>query len=182
MTINGEKAPAFSAKTLNLPQAPPSYVNQIIELSRQKYAVERAVVEKIIREGIENRGKSPAQLQQPPQLDRPKAQAQLNQVEQYQSQADHTKAASGLIKAITGGGTNETGSMQIQEPPLSEDSEEPAKKRKRTRRGGKKHKKKQQEDSTATPSTTKAAEQVIRPAPQAKPAQSLEDERTIRLR
>src|SRR5205823_4577869 len=59
MTINGEKAPGFSAKTLNLPPQGTNYVSQIIELSRQRYAAERAAVEKIIREGIEGRIQSP---------------------------------------------------------------------------------------------------------------------------
>jgi len=159
MMINGEKAPAFSAKTLNLPPQPTSYVSQIIELSRQRYAVERAVVEKIIRESIEGRQQN-VQAPKPqsalpaahvdnrpnPQVARPKAQAQLNQLAQN-SPKNGSKVASTLIKAVTGGasGTNESAAMQVQESGSTANqtnSEQP--KRKRTRRGGRKNKKKNQ--------------------------------------
>lgn len=50
MTIDGEKAPAFSAKTLNLPQPPDTQASEIIELSRQRYGQERTAVEDRIRE------------------------------------------------------------------------------------------------------------------------------------
>jgi hypothetical protein len=50
MMIDGEKAPAFSAKTLNLPQPPADASKEIIELSRQRYAQERSVVATRIRQ------------------------------------------------------------------------------------------------------------------------------------
>lgn len=50
MTIDGEKALAFSAKTLNLPTPPEDLTPQIIELSRQRYAQDRATVEARIRQ------------------------------------------------------------------------------------------------------------------------------------
>lgn len=50
MTINGEKAHAFSAKTLSLPQAPESLMSKIIELSRQRYGKPREEVVAYIRE------------------------------------------------------------------------------------------------------------------------------------
>jgi hypothetical protein len=148
MMINGEKAPAFSAKTLNLPPQPTNYVSQIIELSRQRYTVERAVVEKIIRESIE--GKIQAPKPQPalpeanhvdnrpnPQVARPKAQAQLNHLAHTTANTGN-KVASTLIKAVTGGvaGAAESAAMQVQQS-----ADIPAPKRKRTRRGGKKNKK-----------------------------------------
>ena len=49
MTIGGEKALAFSAKTLNLPQTPADYFDRIIELSRQRYTQPRPQVEEIIK-------------------------------------------------------------------------------------------------------------------------------------
>lgn len=49
MMINDEKAPAFSAKTLSLPTPPENLSAQIIELSRQCYAQEKAVVDAHIR-------------------------------------------------------------------------------------------------------------------------------------
>jgi len=48
MIINGEKAPPFSAKTLNLPEAPEDLSAKIVELSRQRYTSDRAAVEKSI--------------------------------------------------------------------------------------------------------------------------------------
>jgi hypothetical protein len=189
MMINGEKAPAFSAKTLNLPQPTADTVNQIIELSRQRYALDRVVVEKSIRESIENKS-LPSGNQQPSlpppqqQVARPKAQAQLNKIPKNPS-----KIASTLIKAVTGGAsgtTPESATMQIQTAP--HETEEP-KKRKRTRRGGKKNKKrppsqddnviKQQPDDDVAP-------QVYQPQAPAKTVpsinKSLEDEQVIRLR
>jgi hypothetical protein len=140
MMINGEKAPAFSAKTLNLPQPSATTVSQIIELSRQRFSADKVVVEKIIRESIENRslpsGNKQPQLPQPQQVARPKAQAQLNRIANNPS-----KIASTIIKAVTGGAsgtTPESATMQIQ---TNTDSGEPNRKRKRTRRGGKKNKK-----------------------------------------
>ncbi len=49
MMIRGEKAPAFSAKTLNLPQAPADSSERIIELSRERYSKDRAEVDQLIR-------------------------------------------------------------------------------------------------------------------------------------
>jgi hypothetical protein len=87
-------------------------------------------VEKIIRESIEG-----------PQVARPKAQAQLNQLAQTTNNnaPSGNRVASTLIKAVTGGtaGSSESASMQVQQST----SENPAPKRKRTRRGGKKNKK-----------------------------------------
>jgi hypothetical protein len=206
MTINGEKAPAFSAKTLNLPPPPTSYVAQIVELSRQRYSVERAVVEKIIRESIEGRLEAPKQqpaLPKPdvdnrpnPQVARPKAQAQLNHLAQNTASAG-SKVASTLIKAVTGGasGTNESAALQVQQTVSSPDqtnSEQPRKKR--TRRGGRKNKKKNQPAQAQTqvqqPGTTEikphrvevqATPQVRVPEAQPKPQHSNE-ETVIRLR
>lgn len=49
MTISGEKAPAFSAMTLDLPTPPGDMTKQIVELSRQRYASKRHEVEDLIR-------------------------------------------------------------------------------------------------------------------------------------
>jgi hypothetical protein len=45
MMISGEKAPAFSAKTLNLPVAEHDHTDRIVELSRERYASNLAEVE-----------------------------------------------------------------------------------------------------------------------------------------
>jgi hypothetical protein len=50
MTINGEKAPAFSAKTLNLPPPSQDFSHQIIEFTRQRYATDKQTVESRIRD------------------------------------------------------------------------------------------------------------------------------------
>jgi hypothetical protein len=187
MMINGEKAPAFSAKTLNLPQPTANTVSQIIELSRQRYAVDKAVVEKIIRESIETRslpsGNQQTPLPEPQQVARPKAQAQLNHINEI-AKKNPAKIASTLIKAVTGGTTGESATMQVQQE--ATDSIGEPKKRKRTRRGGKKHKKR-----TEAPTNTPA--EVIKTAPQheqphvpvatAPPAdKAFDDEQVIRLR
>ncbi|MDR0591608.1 MAG: type IV secretion system DNA-binding domain-containing protein [Candidatus Nomurabacteria bacterium] len=52
MIINGEKAPAFSATTLNIPVPQTDYSNTIIENSRRNYARGRAEVEREISEII----------------------------------------------------------------------------------------------------------------------------------
>jgi hypothetical protein len=107
------------------------------------------VVEKIIRESIEGKITAPKPQQALPeantipQVARPKAQAQLNNL--AQSTANTGKVASTLIKAVTGGasGSTESASMQVQQ---TSGEENPTPKRKRTRRGGKKNKKRTLQD------------------------------------
>lgn len=53
MIINGEKVPAFSATSLNLPNSPKDNLPAIIESSRAGYSRPRAEVEKEIKETIE---------------------------------------------------------------------------------------------------------------------------------
>ena len=50
MTINGEKTPAFSGTTLNIPPPQEDHSAEIIELSRTRYAQTREVVEQLIRD------------------------------------------------------------------------------------------------------------------------------------
>jgi len=52
MVINGEKAPAFSARTLNLPTATSDNTHMIIENTRARYSQPRAVIEQMISEKI----------------------------------------------------------------------------------------------------------------------------------
>lgn len=66
MVINGEKAPAFSARTLQLPPAQTDNMPAIVEWTRQNYARTREDVERSINELImppENLQKRPAQPQ-----------------------------------------------------------------------------------------------------------------------
>ena len=53
MIINGEKAPAFSATTLNIPKTPQDNFDSIVRSSREKYSRNRAEVETEIRQTIE---------------------------------------------------------------------------------------------------------------------------------
>lgn len=48
MAIDGEKTPAFSGKTLNIPEAPPSHMEAMVEYSRSQYAKSKAEVEQSI--------------------------------------------------------------------------------------------------------------------------------------
>ena len=77
MMINDEKAPAFSAKTLNLPPTPADSSMQIIELSRSRYAKDRATVEAHVRQnsGLDASVSQASQQQASAPL-RPQAQAQ----------------------------------------------------------------------------------------------------------
>ncbi len=53
MIINGEKVPAFSAKTLSIPDTPKDNFDAIVDYSREFYARPRLEVEQEIRETIE---------------------------------------------------------------------------------------------------------------------------------
>ena len=62
MIINGEKVPAFSATTLNIPQTPNDNFDAIVMSSRDKYSRPRAEVEAEIRETIEQSEKYKKEL------------------------------------------------------------------------------------------------------------------------
>lgn len=55
MSINGEKAAAFSGTTLNIPEPPKKDINDIIAVSRQSYASDKASIEQMIREATESK-------------------------------------------------------------------------------------------------------------------------------
>lgn len=103
MMISDEKAPAFSAKTLNLPQTPADSTAQIIELSRSRYTQDRQVVEGIVRQASGLAIDVPNQQQKPshPPGMRPKTQAQVQQVSKTPpSQQDANKMGSGVLKSV----------------------------------------------------------------------------------
>ncbi len=132
MMINDEKAPAFSAKTLNLPTAPDDLTSRIISLSRERFASERAMVEKMVRDNSGLAIDAPAPTPQLPPA-RPKTQAQLNQLDKI---SDRSAQNEHLTKAF---GSNALSSLTSQHT-LAKDNEAP-KKRRRGKRGGKKHRK-----------------------------------------
>ncbi len=76
MTINGEKVPAFSAITLNLPEQPIDQTSYIIDHSRSLYASSREYVERYVGERylVENQPQQNSQPRpQAPQAPRPVA-------------------------------------------------------------------------------------------------------------
>jgi hypothetical protein len=107
MTIDGEKAPAFSAKTLSLPQPVDDLTPRIVELSRQRYAQDRIEIEKIIHQAATKL--TAEKLASGSQPARPKAQHQLKQVETIEKtkppadkpQDRATKAAAGLLRSVS---------------------------------------------------------------------------------
>ncbi len=156
MMISGEKAPAFSAKTLNLPEVQTDLTAHMIELSRQRYASDLASVEALIRQNTLNH----AAIAQPPPI--AKLPAPSHRV---------GRMATNLVQ---------TGVIDKVED-FRDDSEaaadEPAKK-KRTRRGGRKHKKKTID--IPTPATSQAPSRPAVPETAIKDPAS--DEFVIKLR
>jgi hypothetical protein len=124
MMIGDEKAPAFSAKTLNLPVAPDSLIARIVALSRERYAQERTVVEDLVRKNglaIDQ----PADEKPAPQPAKPHTQAQVQRLDEIATQESRNKPVKlgGLLQQIPA------------------DAQEPSapKKRRRGKRGGKKN-------------------------------------------
>lgn len=60
LTINGEKSPAFSLKSLAVPSAQKDNTEAIVDLSRQRYSLRKAEVEQIIKENHEKGHKTGA--------------------------------------------------------------------------------------------------------------------------
>jgi hypothetical protein len=160
MMIHDEKAPAFSAKTLNLPLPPDDLTSRIIALSRERYAQDREVVERLVRQ---NAGLAIDAAAEPPKLPpaKPKTHARLNNLNTLNSQADKNEA---IKKAV---GANVLQSLDAESTPALEQPAE-TKKRRRGKRGGRKHK--------------KSGDGISQKPIVIKPAHSSEEERIIRLR
>lgn len=154
MTISGEKAPAFSAKTLNLPTTPEDSTARIVELSRERYTKERNVVEQRIFEATGMESLAPQQ--------QPESQPRSEQAHDTPPAGDIGKVVSGLIKSDgeSSSVVNNTNSQQRA-------------KRKRTRRGGRGRKRK------APVQSDNNIQQVSRSS---KPAKEPEPEQVIKLR
>lgn len=153
MMINDEKAPAFSAKTLNLPQSPQDFSSKMIELSRERYAQERHVVEARIMKTSGLDSLPAADIPTPQQ--RPKVQDRLNRLEQ---QAPSEKL--GRLATTT---INPDNQPQTQFPQPGD--MEPKAKRRRGRRGGRKNKR---PDESTNPQESSSSNQ--------------QDEHIVRLR
>lgn len=158
MVIGGEKTPAFSARTLELPPAQTDNTLQIIENTRRLYSRSRAEVEQEITLAI-----------QPPQHLLPKNVQSASQAKQWPIPASAkpvaTPAKPAALPATTTPATDPT--------PAGESSTEqapPKKKRTRTR------KRKSSSNTAALPAVTPPKDEV--PVRDAKPA----DEAEIKLR
>jgi hypothetical protein len=115
MTIDGEKAPPFTARTLNLPVAEADNTNEIIELSRARYASDLAAVDAHIRRSTLSHEAITA----------PKIAEKLPSPSHRVG-----RMATNLVKAGVIGSTNEL-RIETTETPSAE-----VPKKKRTRRGG----------------------------------------------
>ena len=155
MIINGEKAPPFSAKTLNLPIPAADPTAEIVELSRQRYAQERSVVEELVRRAaglaIDRPGQQ-QQAQQKPQL-RPQAQAQLNRNEAH-------KPAPKLHKPANTAGIGKLAASGLGRPDMAHASAGP--KRRRRSRGKKNAPQATGQARPKAPITADSQEMVIR--------------------
>ncbi len=134
MMIGDEKAPAFSAKTLNLPPPSDDLTSRIVALSRERYTQDRSVVEELVRKnaGLAMDEKSPE-----PQPPKPKVQAQLNQIKIIESNQSSNQKAGRV-------GANILQSLKTE----SVSPEVPARKRRRGKRGGKKNRSSQLQNPT----------------------------------
>jgi hypothetical protein len=153
MMINDEKAPAFSAKTLNLPTPPDDLTSRIVALSRERYTQDREVVEKLVRG---NAGLAIDAMPEQPKLPpaKPRVQAQLNNLDSLATQ--HAQNHD-LKKAV---GANILQSISLNRS--SEPQTEP-KKRRRGKRGGRKNKKSgANQPMIVTPDNQAGEEQTIR--------------------
>ena len=124
MMIEGEKAPAFSAKTLDLPAVQEDHTPEIIELTRKYYSRDVADVDAHIRKNSLGMQETIAQPAPQPKLPSPSHRV--------------GRMATNLVQAgvieRTEDFRNDSGNQS-----MASDSNAPAK-RKRTRRGGKKNK------------------------------------------
>jgi hypothetical protein len=161
MMISDEKAPAFSAKTLNLPSPPDDLSSRIIALSRDRYAQDCETVEKLVRQnaGLAIDAAQPAPQLPPP---KPKVQAQINNInaiERQQSQNEELRKAVGANILQSIGPKADSRATNSPTEPAEH------KKRRRGKRGGKKHKKSSAGGSqpvVVSPSQPASNEQVIK--------------------
>ena len=129
MVINGEKSPAFSARTLNLPPPQADLTPQIIQQTREWYSRDRADIEREIEEKIRSTGSG--------------QQATMPTGRPGQGGMSVAKAAAASA-AITNPGSNPQAAL-----PEGADGNIEPKKRKRTRS----RKKKSDEEASAPPPT-----------------------------
>ncbi|MBX4188934.1 type IV secretion system DNA-binding domain-containing protein [Candidatus Saccharibacteria bacterium] len=134
MMIGDEKAPAFSAKTLNLPVPGDDLTSRIVSLSRELYTQDRSTVEQLVRRNAGLMMDAQPTEQPKPQQVKPKVQAQLNHIDKIETQSTQNQTinkavGSNILQSLTG---NTKSAPTVPEP---------AKKRRRGKRGGRKNRK-----------------------------------------
>ncbi|HET9722022.1 MAG TPA: DUF87 domain-containing protein [Candidatus Saccharimonadales bacterium] len=150
MMISDEKAPPFSAKTLNLPTAPDDLSDRIVALSRERYTRNRSEVEQLVRQNAGLAMDASKDTQASSQPAKPRVQAQLNNLDTLQAQTtkNHQLRVGAILKSMAG----------ID----AADGTEPSKaKRRRGKRGGKKHKKAQSAETQSTGSVESPSEEQV---------------------
>lgn len=167
MTITGEKAPPFSAKTLNLPEAKEDCTADIIQITRERYTRDKAEVDEIIRKNTlaYEPVAAPAALPDPNRS----RTTYVNNINKIDSLIDQQKNHQLVGKLATSlNELNEPAPPQI--APLELNTQAQPIKKKRTRRGGKNRNKSPQHETT-----------IITPSQPVAPEQASEDQ-IIRLR
>jgi len=130
MMIGDEKAPSFSAKTLNLPSPSEDLTSRIVALSRERYTQERSVVEDLVRKnsGLAMDQADEHKTEAQPQPAKPRIQAQVQRL-------DEIAAQEAAVKPLKLGGLLQ----QLPDDIRVQEASAP-KKRRRGKRGGKKNK------------------------------------------
>ena len=179
MVINGEKAPAFSARTLQLPPAQADNTAAIVAHTRATYSRTREDVERSINELImppEHLQKRPAQPQSASQAKQWPVATSATPVSSQQSEQQHTPNRPKLIVDTPAGEAAiaatkplpvlpkppETARPDQQQP--DDDADKPAKK-KRTRR--RKKKTNSDENISGSQPSTEQSDSHIKPRPDA---------------
>ena len=117
MVINGEKAPAFSAKTLNLPTYQDDNTGRIIQWTREHYSRQRSEIEAEINERMlppENLTvKRPGPAYTPPKTPEQRAADRIARQQAQQSQNQPQPAREVSVSKKTLSPTIESGILQI---------------------------------------------------------------------
>lgn len=103
MTIAGEKAPAFSGKTLMIPEVTTDHSAAIIELSRERFTRPKAVVEQMVQENADQAmqaasGKQPDQQAPKVNNQQKKVLDAADKAADNQARSDDSKAKK-IVKA-----------------------------------------------------------------------------------
>lgn len=171
MVIKGEKTPAFSARTLNIPTPQADYFEYIVNNSRRLYARNRAEIEAEIQQLISPRGEpqaTPARGTKPqpaaPRAEKPAQQTPQRPAKTAQPPAPTTpmEASTELARALQG--TSEpaqpsaAATEQPAEPTSSDEPAKPKRKRSRSRR-------RKKDSGEVTDSKPVASKQPTKPTP-----------------